>query len=212
MRPEPGQVLHFSEDPTITRFVPHVAATAVVPPPAFASRPMIPPPAFASRPMIPPPAFASRPMMPVPYVWAVGADQAPSYWFPRQCPRAMAWSGETTSAEDRDRILGAGCPDRVHAVEYGWLGRILDVKLYAYRLPAAAFRPIGEPRPYAMVATEPVEPLGPAEPVGDLLRLHEEAGIQLRLLDNLWRFWDAVTTSTVYYSGIRLRNARPRRS
>ena len=27
MRPEPGQVLHFSEDPTITRFVPHVAAT-----------------------------------------------------------------------------------------------------------------------------------------------------------------------------------------
>jgi hypothetical protein len=28
MRPEPGQVLHFSEDPTITRFVPHVAATA----------------------------------------------------------------------------------------------------------------------------------------------------------------------------------------
>ena len=28
MRPEPGQVLHFSEDPTISRFVPHVAATA----------------------------------------------------------------------------------------------------------------------------------------------------------------------------------------
>ena len=28
MRPEPGQVLHFSEDPTITRFVPRVAAGA----------------------------------------------------------------------------------------------------------------------------------------------------------------------------------------
>ncbi|MEU7914017.1 DUF6886 family protein [Microbispora bryophytorum] len=61
-----------------------------------------------------------------------------------------------------------------------------------------------------MVATEPVEPLGPPEPVGDLLRLHEDAGIQLRLLDNLWPFWDAVTTSSLGWSGIRLRNARPR--
>ena len=58
MRPEPGQVLHFSEDPTITRFVPHVAATA---------------------------------RQPEAYVWAVDSDHAPSYWFPRQCPRAMAW-------------------------------------------------------------------------------------------------------------------------
>lgn len=31
MRPESGQVLHFSEDPVITRFVPHVAATAQQP-------------------------------------------------------------------------------------------------------------------------------------------------------------------------------------
>lgn len=28
MRPDPGELLHFSEDPTITEFVPHVAATA----------------------------------------------------------------------------------------------------------------------------------------------------------------------------------------
>jgi hypothetical protein len=28
MRPEPGQVLHFSEDPAIRRFVPHMAVTA----------------------------------------------------------------------------------------------------------------------------------------------------------------------------------------
>ena len=31
MRPGPGEVLHFSEDPGITRFVPHVAATAQQP-------------------------------------------------------------------------------------------------------------------------------------------------------------------------------------
>jgi hypothetical protein len=175
--PEPGQVLHFSEDPTITRFVPHVAATSA---------------------------------LRDPYVWAVDAVQAPAYWFPRQCPRAMAWAGPTTTDEDRHRIIGVGCGRRVHAIEYGWLEALRTVQLFAYRLPAEPFTPFGEPVAYAMAATEPVEPLGPPEPVGDLLKLHEEAGIQLRLLDNLWAFWNAVITSTVDFSGIRLRNARPR--
>ena len=31
MSPEPGQVLHFSEDPSIKTFAPHVAATAQQP-------------------------------------------------------------------------------------------------------------------------------------------------------------------------------------
>jgi hypothetical protein len=178
MRPEPGQVLHFSEDPAITRFVPHVAATT---------------------------------REAEPYVWAVDAAIAPAYWFPRQCPRALVWVGRTTTAADRDRLIGAGCGERVHVIEYAWLEAMQSVKLFAYRLPAEPFRPFGEPVPHAMVATEPVEPLGPPEPVGDLLRCHADARIQLRLLDNLWTFWDEVIASTIEFSGIRLRNARPRR-
>ncbi|MBF9131242.1 hypothetical protein I0C86_20080 [Plantactinospora sp. S1510] len=175
MRPDPGQVLHFSEDPTITRFVPHVAATA---------------------------------QQSDAYVWAVDHDRAPDYWFPRRCPRAMAWVCDATSEADRERIMGSGCGDRVHAIEYGWLEAIRQTRLYAYRLPAEQFRPFGMPEPHAHVSVETVEPLGPAEPVGDLLQCHAEAGIQLRVLDNLWPFWDAVITSTVAFSGIRLRNAR----
>ncbi|MGW6949065.1 DUF6886 family protein [Streptomyces xanthophaeus] len=177
MRPRPGEVLHFSEDPTITRFHPHIAATA---------------------------------RHPEAVVWAVDAAQAPDYWFPRQCPRAMAWTAPATVTADTERIIGPGGGQRVHAIEYGWVQRFLTVELFAYRLPAAAFRPIGDPVPYAHVSHGPVEPMGPAEPVGDLLRLHQEAGIQLRILDNLWGFWDAVTTSTLGYGGIRLRNALPR--
>src|SRR5262245_26868400 len=101
MRPEPGQVLHFSEDAGITRFVPRVAPTT---------------------------------QYPEPYVWAVDAVRAPAYWFPRQCPRAMAWVGPATTAADRDRILGAGCGERVHAIEYDWLSALQTVKLFAYRL------------------------------------------------------------------------------
>ena len=179
MRPEPGQVLHFSEDPTITRFVPHVAATS---------------------------------RQPEAYVWAVDHARAPAYWFPRQCPRALAWVSDRTTGADRDRIVGAGCGERVHAIEYGWLEAMRTVRLYAYRLPAQPFRSFGTPVPHAHVAVEPVAPLGPPEPVGDLLACHAGAGIQLRVLPNLWPFWDEVVASTVEFSGIRLRNAKPRQA
>jgi hypothetical protein len=170
-------VLHFSEDPSITRFEPHVAPTTT---------------------------------MPGALVWAVDAARSPGYWFPRNCPRAMAWVRPGTAPADREAILGPGGGERVHAIEHGWLEAFRTVTLFAYRLPAASFAPVGEPEPRALVSAEPVEPLGPPEPVGSLLRLHDEAGIQLRVLANLWPFWDAVVGSTLGYSGIRLRNARPR--
>jgi hypothetical protein len=177
MRPRPGQVLHFSEDPTITRFEPHLAPTSE---------------------------------LTEPYVWTVDADHSPSYWFPRDCPRAMAWPRPETSAADRERIIGPGGGDRVHAIEYGWLERMRTTRLYAYRFDAGLFRPIGEPYPHAMVAVTAVVPLGPPEPVGDLFACHAAAGIQLRVLPNLWGFFDAVVASSLSFSGIRMRYALPR--
>jgi hypothetical protein len=184
VRPGDDEVLHFSEDPAITEFVPHVAATARVP---------------------------------GAYVWAVDAERAPAYWFPRQCPRVLAWPTAGSTAEDVARIIGPSGAPRLHAVEYAWLERMRAVRLYAYRLPAAPFRPIaepeparrGEPEPTAHVAEVAVRPLGPPERVGDLFALHEAAGIELRVLPRLWPLWDAVTASTLGFSGIRLRNAQP---
>lgn len=180
MRPGTDEVLHFSEDPSITSFVPHVAATATDP---------------------------------AAYVWAVDEANAPSYWFPRACPRAMAWSTERTTAADRSRVLGPTAV-RVHAIEYGWLPRLQAARLFAYRFDAEAFEPYGDPAaPHAFVARRPVVPLGPPQPVGDLLVLHEQAGIELRLLGSLWPWWEVVTTTSVGFSGIRLRNAaRPEKS
>ena len=184
-RPRDGEVLHFSEDPTITEFVPHVAATARVP---------------------------QR------YVWAVDAQRAPAYWFPRQCPRVLTWATAASAASDVDRIIGPARAPRVHAVEYAWLERMRTVRLYSYRLAATPFRPFGEPEPArvrgepepsAHVAEVAVRPLGPPEPVGDLFALHEDAGIELRVLPRLWPFWEAVAASTLGFSGIRLRNAQP---
>lgn len=97
----------------------------------------------------------------------------------------------------------------MHAVEYRWLRAMQAVSLFAYRLPAERFAPFGSPIPHAMVATEPVEPLGPPERVPNLFELHEAAGIQLRVLPNLWAFWNVVVQSTLQFSGIRLANATP---
>ncbi len=178
MRPRPGEVLHFSEDPTIKIFRPHVAATA---------------------------------RQPRPYVWAVDHDRAPDYWFPRQCPRALAWLRPGTTREDQERFIGAGSGSRVHVIEYGWIRPLVNTTVYAYRLPGEAFRPFSEDEDsHAHVAEVPVEPLAPPDPIGDLLACHAAAGIQLRVLDNLWPFWDRLTASTLSFSGIRLRNAKPR--
>jgi hypothetical protein len=83
VRPIAGEVLHFSEDPGITEFVPHVAPTARVSPA---------------------------------YVWAVDAARAPDYWFPRNCPRMLAWTTPharasrypTTGTARAVRFLGGG--------------------------------------------------------------------------------------------------------
>ncbi|GAA4020313.1 hypothetical protein GCM10022247_50360 [Allokutzneria multivorans] len=170
MRAAPGEVLHFSEDPNITRFVPHVAATA---------------------------------RQPEAYVWAVDAARSPDYWFPRQCPRAMAWVTPSSTVDDRSWLMGT----RVHAVEYRALEAMRTVRLFAYRFCASDFEPFED---NAHVATRTVHPLGPPSPVGDLFELHEQAGIELRVLPTLWPFWDVVTASTLGFSGIRLRNASPR--
>lgn len=177
MRPPPGTVLHFSENPAITEFAPRVAPTS-----------------------------KDEEAL----VWAVDAERAPDYWFPRDCPRAMAWVSEATSDADRLAVLGPRA-HRVHVIEYGWLVRLQSVRLYAYAFDAAAFEPYADdPTSHAHVARTVVRPLGPPEPVGDLLAQHERAGIELHLVSTLWPWWDAVIASTVGFSGIRLRNARPR--
>jgi hypothetical protein len=175
MRPVLGEVLHFSEDPDITEFVPHVARTATDQ---------------------------------TPYVWAVDAVRAPDYWFPRDCPRAMAWLMPSTTETDRLMILGPSAT-RVHMIEYEWLQRVQSARVFAYRFDAGDFEPYGHSAdPHAYVARRHVCPLSPPEPVGDLLTLHRQAGIEVRLVDSLWPWWTAVTTTSVGFSGIRLGNAR----
>jgi len=142
-------------------------------------------------------------------VWVVDARHLSRYWFPRDCPRATFWAASTTTDADTQRFLDGSRERRVHAIERHWLDRFRGARPAAYRLPEETFEPHPTVGGY-WVSREPVEPVEVVG-LGELVELHAEALIELRVLASLWPLWDAVVASTLEFSGIRLRNAATRR-
>jgi uncharacterized protein DUF6886 len=140
-------------------------------------------------------------------VWAIDEEHLPAYWFPRDCPRATFWIGPRTAAADAAWLNGAR---RVHAIEWAWWERFRSARVYLYRLPAEPFTLHNGAAGY-FVSRTAVSPLGRREIDNPVLE-HARAGIELRVMNDLWPLWDRVITSTLEFSGIRLRNARPRTS
>lgn len=136
-------------------------------------------------------------------VWAIDSRHAPSFWFPRDCPRGTAWPGERTTDADRDRFFGHTRSGRLHVMELGWIERMQACELWAYRLPEDGFVPHDVGGYWVSSAT--VEPLE-VVPVGDLFQRHAAAGIELRLTPSIWTWWVDVADSTLEFSGSRLRN------
>ena len=140
-------------------------------------------------------------------VWAIDTRHLPLFWFPRECPRATFWADGGTTDEDAKRFLDGDRMRRVHAIESAWLDRMRSAHVVAYRLPEETFEPFDVGGYW--VSRGSVEPLELVE-LGDLLRLHADARIELRVVPSLWPLWDRVVASTLEFSGIRLHNAAPR--
>lgn len=139
-------------------------------------------------------------------VWAMDAEHAPAYWFPRDCPRVTFWPGSRLPAAASPLTGATG--RRVHAIEWAWLGRMRSTAVYQYALDAADFEHWPDATGHR-VARRAVRPLL-VEPVGDLVDRHAAAGIELRLVPTLWPLVDAVVGSGLEFSIIRSRNAAPR--
>jgi hypothetical protein len=141
-----------------------------------------------------------------PVVWAIDADRLRNYLVPRDCPRVTYYAGRATTAADVERFLGSS--PAVVAVESGWWERLRSCRLYCYHLPPETFECIDECAGY-FVSRAPVVPALVQvvhDPMAELLRL----GVELRFVPDLWPLRDAVVASTLRYSIIRMRSARPR--
>jgi hypothetical protein len=139
-----------------------------------------------------------------PLVWAIDDDHVPAYWFPRDCPRGTFWASGTTTDDDVARFLLGNRALRVHALQVDWLDRVRSARLVAYRLPAESFERYERANGY-YVSAQAVDPIEVVE-VGDVLDRHAAAGIELRIVPDLWFVWEQVIESTLEFSGIRLRN------
>jgi hypothetical protein len=143
-----------------------------------------------------------------PVVWAIDADRLRNYLLPRDCPRVTYYAGRKTSAADVERFLGSS--PAVIAVESAWLERLRSCRLCCYHMPPETFVCIDECAGY-FVSRQPVVPTE-VEVVDDLLAELLERGVELRFVPNLWSLHDAVASSTLQFSMIRMRNALPRQA
>ena len=96
----------------------------------------------------------------------------------------------------------------MHAMETVWLERMRACRMYVYRFDPAPFGTQNMEAGYYSTR-ETITPLS-VEPAGDLLELHAGAGIELRIVENLWPTIDAILASGLEFSIIRKMNALPR--
>lgn len=150
------------------------------------------------------PRASERGMGPV--VWAIDENRLRNYLVPRECPRVTYYAGRETTDADVERFLGSSTA--VIAIEREWFERLRSCRLYCYHLAPDTFESFDQCAGY-FVSRVPVVPARVEvfeDAISELLR----RGVELRVVPNLWSLRDAVVTSSLQFSMIRMRNALPR--
>src|SRR5262249_61939878 len=93
-------------------------------------------------------------------------------------------------------------------VESAWLERLRSCRLYCYHLLPETFECQDECAGY-FVSRRPVVP-AQVQVIEDVLAALLGRGVELRFRPDLWPLRDAVVSSTLRFSLIRMRNALPR--
>lgn len=141
-----------------------------------------------------------------PVVWAIHEDRLHNYLVPRDCPRVTFYADPDTTKVDRERFLGSS--RAVVAVESDWYDQLQSCRLYLYQMPSEPFVCHDQTAGY-YVSHSSVEPLGCQVIENSMVEILRR-GVELRFLPSLWELHDAVAASSLQFSMIRMRNARPR--
>lgn len=178
------RLFHFSDDPTIKVFEPRPVRVPSRRPPGL--------------------DWLNGPL-----VWAVDEWHSPMFFFPRDCPRILLWKTPDTTEADLDHWWRGDRSRRMQAhIEAAWLDRQRAAKLYRYAFDPGPFERVVDPAaggPAYFVARKAVRPVE-ITPVDDLITALSAADVELHVMNDLLPF-NGAWTSTVHFSGSRLRNA-----
>ena len=172
-------LFHFSDDPTIKRFVPRAVD-------------------------IPAQRTPGMDWLNGPLVWAIEEAWQALYLFPRDCPRILLIPTHDTTDQDRERWLPNHHAAMVAHIETAWLDRVHAAHIHRYELPVQHFEDLRDAGMW--VSRREVEPLT-LQTMTNLPAALAAMKVELRALDTLSPL-KQVWSSTLHASGIRLRNAR----
>lgn len=140
-----------------------------------------------------------------PVVFAVTEQLLHNYLLPRDCPRVTFYAGAKTSQSDKEKILGTA--SHVVAVEEDWLPRIQQTILYCYEFHSDGFVELDANAGY-YISYNAVTPVT-VNTVAGSLSLIEDKGVEVRSLSNLQALAKEIAESSLCFSFIRMRNAKP---
>ena len=141
-------------------------------------------------------------------IWAVAESHLPNYLLPRDCPRICFRRGPATSDAEAELFLGGAA--RVVAFESAWLDRVRSASLALYEMPVELFQEASPEAGY-WISRQAVTPRAVTR-LDDVLGALAGAETEVRILQDFWPLRDAVVRSSLEFSIIRTRNARPRRT
>lgn len=142
-----------------------------------------------------------------PAVWTIDEEHAPMYYLPRECPRIAYYPRQDSSRED---IAGYSKQTRtkmVIAVESSWYPVLRATVLYRYTFEPEPFTCWDKGAGY-YIAHSTVAPVD-VQPMGDLVERLMESEVELRLAPSLTPLRDYLVSTSLHFSMIRMRNAKP---
>ncbi|QMW01468.1 DUF6886 family protein [Spirosoma foliorum] len=141
-------------------------------------------------------------------VFAVNDTLLHNYFFPRDCPRVAYFRNEVTVEHDIESFFSTSLADYIITVEASWYYKIKNTTLFCYEFDPETFTLLDENAGY-YISYETVKPIS-VKKIDDLIEELLSRNIELRFTPNLWKLADLLNSSTLGYSMIRLRNARPK--
>jgi hypothetical protein len=139
-------------------------------------------------------------------VWAVNEARLPNYLLPRECPRVAFHVAAGSTSEDISDFFGNTACRYVIAVERAWLQRIEQCVLNCYALPSKTFECIDANAGY-FVSRGAVVPKR-VEVIDNISHALAACNVELRAVERLHTLAARVSTSSLGFSCIRMRNSQ----